>query len=167
MASSHDAEASSAPALPRSERKRRRSIGLMSDWGSYFDFSASALEVYPAASHAFHFSMALGLPSQPPSAGFTNVPLASFAHPRPPAGRPSFIGQYETVTMAPGSKVLPVIPRVSSDCGAEPSKLHNVWVPSAFLTFRYSHECGALNCQRATVPVATFSTLLSNIANEW
>src|SRR6185503_10658837 len=28
MASSHDAEATSAPALPRSERKQRRSIGL-------------------------------------------------------------------------------------------------------------------------------------------
>ena len=77
----------------------------------YFVFSASALEVYPAASQTFHFSIALTLPSQPPSAGFTNVPSASLAHPRPPPGRPSLIGQYETVTVAPGSNVLPVIPR--------------------------------------------------------
>ncbi len=33
--------------------------------------------------------------------------------------------------------------------------------------FMYSQECGELNAQRTTVPVATFSTLLSNIANEW
>ena len=74
----------------------------------YFALSASALEVYPFAIQGFHFSTALWLPSQPPSEGFTNVPLASLAQPRPPAGRPSLIGQYETVTVAPGSKVLPV-----------------------------------------------------------
>jgi len=102
----------------------------------YFALSASALEVYPFAIQGFHFSTALGLPSQPPSEGFTKVPFASFAHPRPPAERPSLIGQYETVTVAPGSKVLPVMPRVSSDGGAEPSKLQSVSVPSAFFTFR-------------------------------
>jgi hypothetical protein len=87
-------------------------------------------------SQPFHFSIALTLPSQPPSEGFTNVPLASRAQPSPPPGRPSFSGQYEIVTVLPGSNVAPVIPRWSSDGGAEPSKLHSVTLPSAFLTFR-------------------------------
>jgi hypothetical protein len=33
-----------------------------------------------------HFSIALSLPSQPPSDGLTNMPLASLAHPMPPCG---------------------------------------------------------------------------------
>ena len=119
---------------PQPARRRAR-LSVRSPNG-HFDFSASALDVYPAASQGFHFSIALTLPSQPPSAGFTNVPLASLAHPSPPPGRPSLIGQYETVTVAPGSKVAPVMPLVSSDGGAEPSKLQSVSLPSAFLTFR-------------------------------
>ena len=58
------------------------------------------------------------------------------------------------------------MPLVSSDAGAEPSKLQSVSLPSALFTFRYSHECGALNAQRTTVPVTTRSMLRSNIANE-
>jgi hypothetical protein len=41
----------------------------------YFGFCTSALEVYPAASQAFHFSIALTLPSQPPSDALTSVSL--------------------------------------------------------------------------------------------
>src|ERR687898_303316 len=56
--------------------------------------------------------------------------------PSPTPGRPSFNGQYEIVSVSPGLNVLPVMPRWSSDGGAEPSKLHRVSLPSGFLTFR-------------------------------
>ena len=70
------------------------------------------------------------------------------------------------VTVAPGLKVSPVMPRWISPVGAEPSKLQSVSVPSEFLMLRYSHECGLLNAQRTTVPVLTICVWPSNIAKE-
>jgi hypothetical protein len=96
----------------------------------------------------------------------TKLSSASLTQPSAPPSRPSVSGQNISVRLSPGSKVAPVMPRPTSCGGAAPSKLHSVSLPSSFFTFTYSHECGLLKAQRATVPVSTTCVSRSNMLKE-